>query len=226
MAIEPATAVSTMSRTQSRHQVVVVRVVRDVPRAIAFSRPPIRCSRPAFPGPPTAGRASARRAGTAGTRLRSWLRRERNRDVRQGRDVRQEPRLRSVRQVGVREQVHGRSVLQRDATRLDRRFEAVRRRHRSHHRNRRLRVTAEQHHQQVALLRLRRHPRRRACALDVADHERQLQLHRQADRLLLQHDSRPADVVTPSAPPNDAPRAAPTAAISSSAWNVRTPKCL
>ena len=36
----------------------------------------------------------------------------------------------------------------------------------------------------------------------------------------------PADVVTPSAPPNDAPSAAPTAAISSSAWNVRTPKCL
>ena len=36
----------------------------------------------------------------------------------------------------------------------------------------------------------------------------------------------PADVVTPSAPPNDAPSAAPTAAISSSAWNVRIPKCL
>src|SRR4051794_21735861 len=36
----------------------------------------------------------------------------------------------------------------------------------------------------------------------------------------------PADVVTPSAPPNDAPSAAPTAAISSSAWNVRTPNAL
>ena len=36
----------------------------------------------------------------------------------------------------------------------------------------------------------------------------------------------PADVQTPSAPPNDAPRAAPTAAISSSAWNVRTPNRL
>src|SRR5262249_39942828 len=36
----------------------------------------------------------------------------------------------------------------------------------------------------------------------------------------------PADVVTPSAPPNDAPTAAPAAAISSSAWNVRTPKFL
>ncbi len=36
----------------------------------------------------------------------------------------------------------------------------------------------------------------------------------------------PADVVTPSEPPNDAPSAAPTAAISSSAWKVRTPSAL
>src|SRR3954469_7389967 len=36
----------------------------------------------------------------------------------------------------------------------------------------------------------------------------------------------PADVEAPSPPPNDAPRAAPTAAISSSAWNVRTPNDL
>jgi hypothetical protein len=35
----------------------------------------------------------------------------------------------------------------------------------------------------------------------------------------------PAEVQTPSAPPKDAPSAAPIAAISSSAWNVRTPKC-
>ena len=33
----------------------------------------------------------------------------------------------------------------------------------------------------------------------------------------------PDVVVTPSEPPNEAPRAAPTPAISSSAWNVRTP---
>src|SRR5437764_9208963 len=36
----------------------------------------------------------------------------------------------------------------------------------------------------------------------------------------------PADVVTPSEPPNAAPSAAPAAAISSYAWNVRTPKAL
>ena len=34
----------------------------------------------------------------------------------------------------------------------------------------------------------------------------------------------PDVVVTPSDPPKDAPSAAPTPAISSSAWNVRTPK--
>ena len=36
----------------------------------------------------------------------------------------------------------------------------------------------------------------------------------------------PDVVVTPSAPANDAPRAAPMPAISSSAWNVVTPKDL
>ena len=36
----------------------------------------------------------------------------------------------------------------------------------------------------------------------------------------------PEVVVTPSAPPKEAPRAAPMPAISSSAWNVAMPKCL
>ena len=36
----------------------------------------------------------------------------------------------------------------------------------------------------------------------------------------------PEVLVTPSAPPKDAPSAAPTPAISSSAWNVRTPNRL
>ena len=36
----------------------------------------------------------------------------------------------------------------------------------------------------------------------------------------------PLEVDTPSAPPKEAPSAAPTAAISSSAWKVRTPKAL
>ncbi len=36
----------------------------------------------------------------------------------------------------------------------------------------------------------------------------------------------PLEVVTPRAPPNEAPIAAQTAAISSSAWKVVTPKAL
>jgi hypothetical protein len=36
----------------------------------------------------------------------------------------------------------------------------------------------------------------------------------------------PLEVVTPSDPPNAAPSAAPTPAISSSAWKVRTPNAL
>ena len=36
----------------------------------------------------------------------------------------------------------------------------------------------------------------------------------------------PEVLVTASDPPNEAPSAAPTAAISSSAWNVRTPNRL
>ena len=118
------------------------------------------------------------------------LRRERRRDVGQRVDVRQQPRLRAVREIRVREQIDGRPVLQRDAARLDRRVEAVRRRQRCDDRHRRLAVAAEQHHQQVALLRLRRHSRRRAGALDVADHERQLEHDREPDRLGLQHDAR------------------------------------
>ena len=36
----------------------------------------------------------------------------------------------------------------------------------------------------------------------------------------------PDEPVTPTLPPNEAPMAEVTAAISSSAWNVATPKCL
>ena len=83
------------------------------------------------------------------------------------------------------------------------------------------------HHQQVALLGLRRHPRRRAGALDVEDQQRQLERDREADRLLLQHDARARRTCRRRARRRTTRRrAAPTAAISSSAWNVRTPKFL
>ena len=75
--------------------------------------------------------------------------------------------------------------------RLDRGPEAVARGRRGDDGHRRLAVAAVEDAEQVGLLRLRRHPGRRARALDVADDERQLELHREADRLLLQHDARP-----------------------------------
>ena len=64
------------------------------------------------------------------------------------------------------------------------------------------------------------------AALDVDDEQRQLERHPQPDRLRLQRQPGPDVVVTASAPPNAAPSAAPTPAISSSAWKVRTPKRL
>ena len=47
------------------------------------------------------------------------------------------------------------------------------------------------HHEQVRLLRLRRHPGRRPGALDVDDDERELERHREPDRLGLEDDPGP-----------------------------------
>ena len=104
--------------------------------------------------------------------------------------------------------------------------EALGRGRRRDDRHRRLAVAAVQRLQQVRLLGLRRHARGRAAALHVDDDERQLGHHRQPDRLALERDAGPGRAVSPSAPPKDAPIAAPIAAISSSAWNVLTPKFL
>ena len=105
--------------------------------------------------------------------------------------------------------------------------EALAGRRRRDDRHRRLRVAPVQHHQQVGLLGLRRHPGRRARALDVEDQQRQLERDREADRLLLQHDARARPTCRRRARRRTTRRrAAPTAAISSSAWNVRTPKFL
>ena len=70
------------------------------------------------------------------------------------------------------------------------------------------------------------HARRRAGALDVDDHERQLDHQREAEGLLLSAMPGPDEAVRPIAPPYAAPIAGPMAAISSSAWNVLTPKFL
>ncbi len=67
-------------------------------------------------------------------------------------------------------------------------------------------------------------PGRRAGALDVDDHDRQLGHYGEADRLLLQMKPGPLVVHMPRWPAYDAPIAALAAAISSSAWNVLMPK--
>ena len=68
------------------------------------------------------------------------------------------------------------------------------------------------------------HARRRTRPLDVDDDHGQLEHDAQADGLLLEVQARAAGAGDPQKPAEGAPRAAPAAAISSSAWNVRTPK--
>ena len=191
----------------------------------AFSRPPIRCSRPAVPGI-AHGRASvsgSRRKGSKGALARLG---ELHRDLGQVVDPRDEPRLRPVREVRVREEVDRGAVLERDARRLDRGVEALRRARRRDDRHGALAVPAEQHHQQIRLLGLGRHPGRRTRALDVEDQSGSSSAIARPTVSAFRTTPGPADAVTPSAPPNEAPIAAPTAAISSSAWNVTTPKSL
>ena len=160
-----------------------------LPVSFCFSSPPMRCSRPGVPGI-AHGRASVSGSRLYGRNSLAVRLRELDVDRLERADVGDQPRLGAVRQIRVREQVHGRAVGERDARRLDRRVEAVARRRRSEHRHRRLAVAAEEHHQQVRLLGLRRHARRRAGALHVDDHERQLERHREPDRLRLQDDAR------------------------------------
>ena len=142
----------------------------------AFSSPPIRCSRPGVPGiarPRQRLRVAEVRQETALV-VRSIGEAHRNLGVRL--EVGDQPRLRAVREVGVREQEDGRPVLERDPGGLDRGVEAAARRRGGDHRQRRLGVPAP-HREEVGLLGLGRHPRGRACPLDV-DHERQLERQR------------------------------------------------
>ena len=178
-----------LRRAQARHQVVVLGVVGDRAGHVGLLEPADPVLEP--------GRAGNRprpreRLGVARVRHELALadRRELGRDVRQVLDLRDQPRLGAVREVGVREQVDGRAVLERDPRRLDRGVEALRRRRGREHRHRALGVAPEEHHQQVGLLRLRRHPRRGAGALDVEDQQRQLEHDPEPDRLRLEHDPR------------------------------------
>ncbi len=65
-----------------------------------------------------------------------------------------------------------------------------------------------------------------AGALDVDHDHRQLHRHREPIVSALRSMPGPLVAVTPRWPPNAAPSAMSAAAISSSAWTVRTPNCL
>ena len=178
-------------RAQPRHQVVVLRVVRDVPGAVRLLEPAdamLETRRSRHRPRPRERLLVAQIWQELSLEVR--LGRKRRRDIGERRHVRQEPRLGAVCEIRVGEEIHRRPVLERDARSLDRSVEAVRRRLRGDDRNRRLAVAPEEHHQQVGLLGLRRHAGRRACTLDVADEERQLEHDRKADRLGLEHDTR------------------------------------
>ena len=117
-------------------------------------------------------------------------------------DVRDQPRLGAGGEERVRQVDDRRHVLQGEAPGLDREVEALAGRGRRDDRQRRVAVPAEHHLEQVGLLVLRRHAGRRAGPLDVDDDERQLDHHREAERLRLQGDARVRDeAVSPSAPP-------------------------
>ncbi len=214
---------------------MVGRVVGDV----AACRRPSRCRRCGAPGrpcpaPPTGGPASPGRAGRAGRPARPRRRRrcvglggEGHPQVGQVVDVGDPPRLGAVGEVAVGEQDHRRAVGRGDPGRLERGVEAVGRRARRDDRHRRLAVAAEHRLQQVGLLGLGRHAGRRAGALHVDDDQRQLEGDRQPDRLGLQRQPRPGrrrDGQRRRRTPRRAPRR--RAAISSSAWKVRTPNRL
>ena len=116
-------------------------------RRSSRSRRPSRARRSgararACPGSPTAARASRGR-GAYGWNSPSPT--VANSVEMSGRsvDLRDQPRLGAVREVGVAEQVDGRAVLERDPRRLDRGVEALRRRRGREHRHRALRVAPE-----------------------------------------------------------------------------------
>jgi hypothetical protein len=141
----------------------------------------MRCIRPGVPGI-AHGRASvsgSRRYGqyTGLPSASVWLNSVANGTEMSGSvvDVGQPPRLGAVGQVAVGQQDHRCAVLERDAGRLDRGEEAVRRAVGGHDRQRRLAVAAVHRDVEVGRLGLGGQAGRRAAALDVDDEQRQLE---------------------------------------------------
>ena len=160
----------------------------------AFSRPPMRCSRPAVPGM-AHGRArvsSSRRYGqNSAVVARALVAGGREAGVDRGQlvELGDPPRLGAVGQHAVGQQHHRRAVGDGDPGGLEGGVEAVARRLRRDDRHRRLAVAAEHRLEQVGLLGLGREPGRRAAALDVDHQQRELGHHREADGLGLQRQA-------------------------------------
>ena len=111
---------------------------------------------------------------------------ERHRDVGEVVDVGEAPGLGAVGEVPVGQHDDRRAVLEREAHAFERGVEAVARRLRGDDRQRRLTVAAVHREHEVGLLGLRRQSGRRAAALHVDEHERQLHADRESERLGLE----------------------------------------
>ena len=136
------------------------------------------------------------------------------------------PRLGAVGDVAIAEDEHRCHVADGDLPGVLNDVEAIAGTLCSQHRHRAFAVAAANGLQQVGLFGFGRQAGARPAALHVHDDQRQLSHHRQPDPFLLSAMPGPLEVVTASDPPNAAPMAEVIAAISSSAWNVRTPKFL
>ena len=177
---------------QPHHQVVVVGGIADLAAAIGFLEASDAVLQPGRPG----------QGERPGEPLVTGIRQERAvRPVRFGREpgvdrldrrqVGDQPRLGPVGQVAVRQHDDRRPVDQRDTDGLDGGREAVGRRLRGQHRHRGLAVASVKRLRQVGLLGLGGHTRGRPGPLDVANHQRLLEHHRQRDGLRFQGQSRP-----------------------------------
>ena len=179
-----------LRRAQVHHEIVVLGVVRDVSLDVRLLQPP---------DPVLHGRSSRHdpraREGHIVSEVRLKPLRigpELDVHLREVLDLRNPPRLRAVRKIPVRQDKDRDHVVRGDAHRVERDVEAVGGRAGRQDAGRRIGVAPEHRLEKVGLLRLGRKTGGRSSALDVADHQRQLDHDRQPDRFALQRDARAA----------------------------------
>ena len=179
---------ATLACAEQLHPVVVVRVVADVACDVRLLEPADPVLEPGSPrhGPRAGERV---RVAEVGLERAIALGRVGDRDRRQIGDGRDAPGLGAGGEERVGQVDDRCHVLEGEPHCLDRVVEALARRRRRDHRQRRVGVPPEHHLEQVRLLVLRRHPGRGSGALDIDDDERQLDHHRQAESLALEGDA-------------------------------------